>query len=73
MDRQKHQETVADTHVKPDSMPIWKDYDFLERSNAEQPLDLNDPKSLGSEVRKMKHENKDLAAELDKAQQLLKL
>jgi hypothetical protein len=50
---------------KPESEPIWKDYEFLERGNA--PKDSKDEKAIKSEIERMKHENKDFAAELDKA------
>lgn len=73
MDKQMGQDTVADIAVRPDNQPIWKDYDFLERSNAEPGSNANDMKSVKAEIVRMKHENKDFAAELDKAQSLLKL
>jgi len=36
MDRKLHDQTVADTSVRPESEPMWGGYDFLERSNANQ-------------------------------------
>jgi beta-phosphoglucomutase-like phosphatase (HAD superfamily) len=56
---------------KPESEPIWKDYEFLDRANSKP--DSKDEKAFKQEIERMKHENKDFAAELDKAQSLLRL
>ena len=61
--------------MRDEAQPVWKNYNFLERSNAE---DFGEPKSndatsLKKAIDRVKHENKDFAAELDKAQSLLKL
>lgn len=65
MDKNAHLEVTNDIAVKPESQPIWKDYDFLERGN--NPAEAGDLKSMKAEIMRMKHENKDFAAELDKA------
>jgi hypothetical protein len=59
-------------NTKPESEPIWRDYEFLERNNQKNP-DSKDEKAMKAQIERMKHENKDFAAELDKAQSLLKL
>ena len=71
LDQNAYKDVTNDISVKPESQPIWKDYDFLERGTT--PADAGDLKSLKAEIIRMKHENKDFAAELDKAQSLLKL
>lgn len=45
--------------------------DFLER--PEEHIDPNNVKALKVEINKLRHENKDFAAELEKAQNLLNL
>lgn len=71
-DQKKSAEAMMDTFIKPESMPIWKDINFLERADNKQ-INLDDPKELKNEIVRIKHENKDFAAELDRAQTLLKL
>lgn len=71
MNKDKYAEAVEDLQVKPDNYPIWKDYDFLER--GQEVKDPNDPKYLKNQITKLKHENKDFAAELDRVQRLLEL
>jgi len=76
MDKGRFAQALGDMATRPDSYQIWKDYDFLERpDNAKEkdPKRSNDIGTLKHEIVKMKHENKDLAAELDKHQSLLKL
>lgn len=70
-DQDAYIRALGDVSSKPESEPIWKDYEFLERAN--QKPDTKDEKALKQEIERMKHENKDFAAELDKAQSLLKL
>lgn len=53
--------------TKRESDPIWRDYEFLERANINKNTDTKDEKILKGEIERMKHENKDFAAELDKA------
>ena len=65
MDPHKYGQTVKDLSMGPDNMPIWANLDFLER--GQEQLDPNNPKALKLEVMKLKHENKDFAAELEKA------
>lgn len=62
---------MKDLSGKPDKYPIWSEMDFLERDP--QPLTNEDLKGLKLEINKIRHENKDLAAELEKAQNLFKL
>ena len=71
MDPKKYAETMNDFSGKPDQYPIWSNMDFLERSD--QPIDSENIKALKVEILKVRHENKDLAAELEKAQNLFKL
>lgn len=80
MDKAKYAETMGDLATKPESQPIWRDYDFLDRredkkgsASAQSAQNSNDLKYLKNEAIRMKHENRDFAAELDKAQSLLKL
>lgn len=64
-------EALADTYVAREHMPIWKNVPFLERGDTD--VDLSDRKQVEKEMRKVKQENKDLAAELDKVQKIYKL
>ena len=58
--------------------PVWAKYDFMERfkigggadSNG---MEENDPKHLKKEIERLKVERRDLAAELEKVQNLLKM
>ena len=70
-DPKKYAETMKDFSGKPDKYPIWSEMDFLER--APEPLTNEDLIGLKKEIYKIRHENKDLAAELEKAQNLFKL
>jgi len=76
MDKGRFAQALGDMATRPDSYQIWKDYDFLERpdkAKEKDPKRSNNIDTLKHEIVKMKHENKDLAAELDKHQSLLKL
>lgn len=56
--------------------PVWAKFDFMERLRLgpnNQPIDENDPASLRREIERLKVERKDLAAELEKVQNLLKM
>ena len=56
--------------------PIWAKFDFMERLRLgpnNQPLDENDPQQLKREIERLKVERRDLAAELEKIQNLLKM
>lgn len=57
--------------------PIWAKFDFMERvklgSVGGQNVDENDPKSLKKETERLRSERRDLAAELEKVQNLLKM
>ena len=71
MDPQKYADTIQDLRTQPDNIPAWADMDFLERGQEE--IDDTNEKSLKLEIMKLRHENKDFASELEKAQNLLKL
>ena len=82
MDPQRYGQTIGDLNQRPEAYPIWADIDFLERANTNEKgeavrqtsTDVNiEIKQLRFEIMKLRHENKDFAAELDKAQNLLKL
>jgi len=76
MDKGRFAQALGDMATRPDSYQPWKEYDFLERpDNAREkdPKRSNDIDTLKRETERMKHENKDLAAELSKHQCLLKL
>jgi polyisoprenoid-binding protein YceI len=82
MDPQRYGQTIGDLNQRPESYPIWADIDFLERANTHEngdtvrqtSTDVNiEIKQLRFEIMKLRHENKDFAAELDKAQNLLRL
>lgn len=65
MDPQRYGDTMHDIMTGPDSIPNWAGIDFLERGTEQ--LDYNNVKALKVEILKLKHENKDFAAELEKA------
>lgn len=76
MDKGKFAQALGDIQTRPDTYQIWKDVEFLERpadAKEKDPKRSNNIETLKHEIIKMKHENKDLAAELDKHQSLLKL
>ncbi len=76
MDPTKYGQAISDLNQKTESYPIWANIDFLERSTGEE-IKTGDVKSeiksLRFEIMKLRHENKDFAAELEKAQNLLHL
>lgn len=65
LDPKKYTETMKDFSGNPDSYPIWSNMDFLERGI--DPIDPTNIKELKLEIMKLRHENKDFAAELEKA------
>ncbi|CDW85652.1 protein fantom [Stylonychia lemnae] len=71
LDPKKYAETIKDFTGKPEQYPIWKDMQFLERPNEH--IDIKNAKEMKLEIAKLRHENKDFAAELEKAQHLFKL
>lgn len=73
MDESKYAEARSDLAIRPESQPVWAGYDFLDRGTKVDPQSSTDLKYLKAEAARMKHENGDFAAELDKAQSLLKL
>lgn len=72
LDPSKYAETMKDFSGKPDAYPIWANMDFLER-HSQDVIQPDNVKQLKFEILKLKHENKDFAAELEKAQNLLQL
>ena len=55
---------------------MWAKFDFMERMKLgpnNQPIDENDPTQLKKEIERLKVERRDLAAELEKVQNLLKM
>lgn len=64
-------ETMSNLTMRENNIPIWANMNFLER--PQEQLDPNNPKALKYEIMKIRHENKDFAAELEKTQNLLKL
>ena len=53
--------------------PIWAKMDFLEQMGADPTSDKNDPHSTLRRLELMKQDKRDLAAALEKCQQILKL
>jgi len=58
--------------------PVWAKFDFLERirmagSKDGEPIDESNPFVLQKEIERLKLEKRDLAAELAKTQNLLKI
>ena len=56
--------------------PVWAKFDFMERLKLgpnNQPIDENDPLQLRKEIERLKVERRDLASELEKVQNLLKM
>lgn len=67
LDEAKYAEARADLASRPESAPVWAGYDFLDRGAKADPQSSTDLKYLKAEAARMKHENGDFAAELDKA------
>ena len=56
--------------------PLWAKFDFMESMKLgpnSKPIDENDPNQLKKEIERLKVERRDLAAELEKIQNLLKM
>ena len=75
---QKYGQTMGDLAQKKESYPVWADIDFLERGGVKTieggSKDVNNEiVQLRFEIAKLKQENKDFSAELEKAQNLLTL
>lgn len=51
--------------MKQDNVPMWASLDFLEK--GQEQMDPNNIKGLKYEINKLRMENKDFAAELEKA------
>ena len=73
MDPNAFRQTMKDMHM--DEEPAWSKMDFLERYRVGgvQQLDPSNPQQLLAEIERLKHEKRDLAAELQKVQNLLTL
>jgi polyisoprenoid-binding protein YceI len=69
---QKYGQTMGDLAQKKESYPVWADIDFLERGGVKTieggSKDVNNEiVQLRFEIAKLKQENKDFSAELEKA------
>ena len=53
--------------------PLWAKIDFLEQMGVDIDGDPSDPKAIARRMELMRHDKRELAASLEKAQQLLKL
>ena len=53
--------------------PMWSKIDFAETAGMARVVDEKDPGSLLAEIERLKRDKRDLAAELEKTQQMLKL
>jgi cell shape-determining protein MreC len=53
--------------------PMWSRIDFAETAGIGRVVDEKDPGSLLAEIERLKRDKRDLAAELEKTQQMLKL
>jgi len=72
MDPERYGQAISDLNLRGDDVfPVWANLDFLERGKEQ--IDPNNAKALKDEILKLRHENKDFAAELEKAQHLLHL
>lgn len=77
LDPSKFREVMKDLKYDGEE-PVWAQMDFMERLNLGQKGgavgdDVNDPAVLKKEVERLKVERRDLAAELEKVQNLLKM
>ena len=74
LDPSAFRETMKQLHFDGDE-PLWAKIDFLEKYNlgGSRTIDPNDPKSLMQEIEKLKVEKKEIAAELEKQQNLVKI
>ena len=70
MDPDRYAQAINDLNNDGDQM-MWSRMDFLER--ADVPIDPDDLPSLRAEVMRIRHENKDVAGDIEKQQNLLKL
>ncbi len=76
LDPSKFREVMKDLKYNGEE-PVWAQMDFMERLNLGGKGaigdDVNDPVLLKKEVERLKVERRDLAAELEKVQNLLKM
>ncbi len=79
LDPSKFREVMKDLQYAGDE-PDWAKLDFLQRfkiggssSTGEQQVDENDAGSMRREIERLKVKRRDLAAELEKVQNLLKM
>lgn len=75
LDPSKFREVMKDLKYDGDE-PDWAKLDFLQRfklSAADQEVDENDADSMKREIERLKVKRRDLAAELEKVQNLLKM
>jgi hypothetical protein len=52
---------------------MWSRMDFAEQAGIVSTVDENDPKSLLAEITRLRADKRDLAAELEKMQRMVKL
>jgi len=63
MDPDRYAQAINDLNNDGDQM-MWSRMDFLER--ADVPIDPDDLPSLRAEVMRIRHENKDVAGDIEK-------
>lgn len=85
LDPNKYATAISDINQRKEQYPIWSGIDFLERPSSEggalpDPTQAKTSKELKEqigqlrlEIMKLRQENKDFAAELEKSQNLLRL
>ena len=75
IDPSMFRQVMKDLHYDGEE-PVWAKFDFMEKLKLgpnNQPLDETDPFQLMREIERLKLERRDLAAELEKVQNQLKL
>jgi protein fantom len=77
LDPSMFRQVMKDLHYDGEE-PVWAKYDFMERFKiggglSGSALDENDPNQLKKEIERLKVERRDLASELEKTQNLLRM
>ena len=74
LDPSQFRKTMEDLNYHG-SEPLWSMVDYISKDeeNIAAEIDLNDPKSLLAEIERLKNSKREIAAELEKWQQMLKL
>lgn len=70
MDPDRYAQAINDLNNDDDQL-IWAKMDFLDR--ADVAIDPDDLTSLRAECMRLRHENKDIAGDIEKQQNLLRL